>query len=70
MKAKSKAKTGINPEILREQEERRRYEQMYSGELNRRLILLYALMASTSFTTSGINFGPVVSPAIFAALLD
>ena len=68
LKAKNKSKTAVNPEIVREQEEKRRYELMYSGGLNCRLLLLYAIMAGTSFST--FNFGPIVPPALFTALLD
>ena len=68
-----KLKEKVNPEIIREEEEKRKTDALYSGERDRKLLLLYALFAVNGAYTSasyGIGAGALVPPILFWKLFD
>lgn len=68
-----KLKEKVNPEIIREAEEKRKSDAFYSGERDRKLFLLYALFAVNSAYTSagyGMGAGALVPPILLWKLID
>ncbi|MBR5614820.1 MAG: hypothetical protein IKW64_05955 [Clostridia bacterium] len=70
MRKKDKTKKQIHPEIIREQEERRKAEMMYSGEGLKRAVLLYALLAGVNYPSYGFGYSLIIPPVLFMKFFD
>ena len=66
---KNKTKTEINPETAREREEKRKTEMLYSGEINRRLILC-AILANSVYTTGTFGYNYFIPPVFLTKIFD
>ncbi len=70
LRKKDKIKKQTNPEIVREQEEKRKTEMMYSGDGLRRAVLLYALLSGVNYPTYGFGYSLVIPPVLFMKFFD